>query len=370
MSRTNLTALLVSLLFLYLFVFDPAPLGWLSGRQTAGEAFWQPRMDGPEVLRLMLEARPLPLLGAVASLLLALLLRGWRWRVIAGALGPVPFGLVFHLSNIGYLANNLLPMRLGEVLRAGLLASRARLPLSGAMATVVLERLFDLIGILACLLGMLLLPPAAGRMAVEGARDSLGAFHALALPLSLGVGLLLVGLLALVAWREGLVRRMQGLIRSLTGREGRRPARWLGHFASGLEILRSPRMGLLLLLQTGLLLGCYLLSLRLMLAAYGLEGAALPLLAAHPFGSLLLLLVFVSLGYMIPAAPGALGTVQYFSALGLGLLGAATSPAQSFALANHLLTWLVLTLAGALALPALGLRWADLKLRSKEEPTP
>jgi len=364
MKRGSLIALLVSLFFLYLFVFDPSPSAWLAGRLDGRAAFLTSRLDWPVVGRLLVSLRPAPFLAAVGLLLLSLALRGWRWQVIIGGLGRVPYGLALHLSNLGYMANNLLPMRLGEVLRGGLLAGRGRLPLSGALATVVLERLFDMVGILSCLLGMLLLPPPVASGAAG--QGTLGAFRALALPLGVGAGALLAGLAALVIWRRPVVGRLHRLLEGLPGRFGARLVGWLDSFAGGLGILRSPWMSGLLLLQTALIYLCYIGSLAMMLAAYRLTGEALPGYAASSAGALLLLLVFVSLGYLIPAAPGAIGTVQYFTALGLGLLGAATSPAQSFALANHLLTWLVLTLAGGAALPALRLSWGDLARWKKE----
>lgn len=368
MNRGSLWALAVSLVFLYLFVYDPSPSAWLAGDLGAREAFLQSRLDWPVVGRLLITLDPLPLLGALGFLLLSLVLRGWRWKVIVDGLGPVPFRLTFHLTNLGYMANNLLPMRLGEVLRGGLLGVKGRLPLSGSFATIVLERVFDLIGVLACLMAMLLLPPAAGAEAGGATEGALGHFRTMAWPLGTGTGLLLATLTALVLWREPVVARLHRIFEGLPGRTGARLVGLLDSFAGGLGILRSPGMALLLL-QTALIIGCYLGSLALMLMAYRLQGDALPVFAQFPPGSLLLLLVFVSLGYMIPAAPGAIGTVQYFTALALGLLGAEASPAQSFALANHLLTWLVLTTAGLLALPALKLSWADLANWRKEGPS-
>jgi uncharacterized membrane protein YbhN (UPF0104 family) len=102
-----------------------------------------------------------------------------------------------------------------------------------------------------------------------------------------------------------------------------------------------------------------------MIHAYGMADD-LVLLQQAPMASLLLLLVFVSLGYMIPAAPGAFGTVQYFTALAMSLIGAGTEEAMSYALGNHLITWLLLTLMGLVALPLLGLRFGDV-MKWKED---
>ena len=142
-----------------------------------------------------------------------------------------------------------------------------------------------------------------------------------------------------------------------------RYVRYIGSGAvatAGLATLRSPARVAVLLLQTALLFMCYLASLWFMLDAFGLRADSLAALGADPLGSLLLILVFVTLGYMIPAAPGAIGTVQYFTAEALELLGAETSSAVGFALGNHLLTYVVLTLLGLLALIRLRLSFGDL----------
>lgn len=362
MKRRVALAVLVSLFFLYLLFCEPRPAAWLGGELGWREAFLGARLDWREVGRLLLDLRGLPFAGALAFLVLSLGLRAWRWRVIAGPLDRVPLARMFHLTNLGYMANNVLPMRLGEVLRAGALSARSRVALPGALATVVLERALDLIGALAVLLSMLALqhrlPPPAGG-APEAVRV-LARFEGLAPVLALGAGGALALLLALVVWRSDWLAAAERLLgRLLPARAARRLRRTADTFAAGLEILRSPGEALLLLGQTALIYGCYLGSLACMLGAYGLS-AVLPPGPGAPLAALLLLLVFVSLGYMIPAAPGAFGTAQYFTALALRLLGAGPEQALGFALGNHLITWLVLTLLGLAALPLLGLRLADL----------
>jgi uncharacterized membrane protein YbhN (UPF0104 family) len=164
----------------------------------------------------------------------------------------------------------------------------------------------------------------------------------------------------LVIWRQRFLGKLETLMRRmLPARVALRLIRLVHSFASGLDILRSPWEALLLLALTAALNACYLGSLGAMIYAYHL-GDILPAFQAAPLASLFLLLVFVSLGYMIPAAPGAFGTVQYFTAVAMGLLGANTEEAMSFALGNHLITWLLLTLLGLVALPLLKLSFTDL----------
>ncbi len=363
MRRHSALAVLISLFFLYLFAFQPQPGAWLHGSLDWRAAFFSSRVDWPQVGHLLLDLRPLPFLGALLCLVLSLVIRAWRWRVISSPLDRVPLLRMFHLTNLGYMANNLLPMRLGEVLRAGALSARSRIPLAGALATIVLERVLDMAGALVVLLLMLLLQGELFAVGTAGSADGLAMlsrFRGL-LPVLGGLTCLGLGLLAgLVIWRQRFLDLVEGLLlRFLPRKVANRLCGLFHSFARGLEILRSPWEALLLLVLTGLLNACYLASLGAMIHAYHL-GNVLPAFHAAPVASLLLLLVFVSLGYMIPAAPGAFGTVQYFTALAMGLLGAGTEQAMSFALGNHLITWLLLTLLGLLALPLLKLSFADL----------
>lgn len=363
MRRSSVLAVVVSLFFLYLFAFQPHPGAWLSGEASALEAFFSSRVDWRQVGHLLLDLRPWPFLLAVGCLVLSLVIRAWRWRVIAGPQDRVPLLRMFHLTNLGYMANNLLPMRLGEVLRAGALSARSRVPLSGALATIVLERVLDMAGALGVLLLMLLFQSRLFEVGSAGSVEGLAMlarFRGL-LPL---LGLLTSGALALLAglviWRQSFLGRVERLLqRLLPARAAARLVRLVHGFARGLDILRSPWEALLLLALTAALNACYLGSLGAMIHAYHL-GEVLPAFQSAPGACLLLLLVFVSLGYMIPAAPGAFGTVQYFTALAMGLLGAGTEEAMSFALGNHLITWLLLTSLGLVALPILKLSFADL----------
>jgi uncharacterized membrane protein YbhN (UPF0104 family) len=87
----------------------------------------------------------LPRLGAALALYaLATALRGERWlRLLRHAGMRLPRGDAYALTTVGYMGNNALPARAGDVLKAALTARRAQAPTTGALGTLVAERVLD-----------------------------------------------------------------------------------------------------------------------------------------------------------------------------------------------------------------------------------
>ncbi|HEY2432996.1 MAG TPA: lysylphosphatidylglycerol synthase transmembrane domain-containing protein [Vicinamibacterales bacterium] len=94
------------------------------------------------------EADPRLLATAVAVTMMTYMLRAFRWQYLLAPIGPTRFTVAFQTTVIGFAASFLLPGRPGEVLRPYLLAKREGLPPTAAFATIILERLLDLVTVL------------------------------------------------------------------------------------------------------------------------------------------------------------------------------------------------------------------------------
>src|ERR687892_1589157 len=88
------------------------------------------------------------LVAAVIATLATYLLRAFRWQYLLAPIGPTHFATAFRTTVIGFAASFLLPARAGEVIRPYLLARREGLKASAAFATIILERLLDLVTVL------------------------------------------------------------------------------------------------------------------------------------------------------------------------------------------------------------------------------
>ena len=86
---------------------------------------------------------------AILALLAFMILRAVRWRFMLNsgreAAGRTPYRQVFHVQNIGYMLNNLLPFRLGDVARAVLIGNVPPVTISQGLSTMVAERVLDLL---------------------------------------------------------------------------------------------------------------------------------------------------------------------------------------------------------------------------------
>ena len=83
------------------------------------------------------------LLPGVAVYFVGVWVRAWRWHYLLGPIKKIPTRTMFPITTIGYMGNNIYPARAGEVLRAVVLKRREQVPVSASLATIIVERIFD-----------------------------------------------------------------------------------------------------------------------------------------------------------------------------------------------------------------------------------
>ena len=264
-----------------------------------------------------------------------LLIRGLRWSVL---LPPRPDGTrVPTLRTIapllvGYLGNVVLPARLGEPIRAYLVARREHLdPLTSFGATVQ-ERVLDVVTL--ALLGL----AAALALDVEWWIVTLAA-------LASGAGVILVGLLVAV----GSVRVVD-ILASVLARFGlaQRTARlqhWARAFAGGLDRGRDLR-------RLGGALGLSLLAWLLDASIFWLVGRALGIDVGYP--AAVVIGAVAVLATAVPSAPGYVGTFELAATSAAVAMGVPQAEAVALALVAHAITAVPIALAGAAAVVLTG----------------
>ena len=287
-------------------------------------------------------ARPIPIAFAVILVLLTSLLRGWRWQTLLSPIARTSFWLPHDICAIGFLANNVLPARAGEVVRAGLMGRMAGISRSQVFATVLLERLCDLVGLIL----MLAIVPWLAPQALGGLTRWNAALLSVATVVLLAGGLGLTHrLLASDAVRRRVVR-MGGVV---------------GHITQGLidgfRVGASPMIVSVAVAQT---IGVWFLvglTFHAIAIAYDLplDGPARGLPSA------LALSAITGAGSLIPSLPGQIGTFHFFAKQGLELVstnGRALDPilADTYAVASHGLQYLTVNIVGVAALLHRGLR--------------
>jgi glycosyltransferase 2 family protein len=283
------------------------------------------RVDGEALLSAIGSANLLILSISLLTKIAVLSLNAMRTQILLLPLRRYGFFECFLPWLSGYVTDNLLPFRLGELVRIDLLARAGRISRSSTIAVVGLDRLIDLMSLL------VLLAIAAPILAVD-----LG--NANRLFMTSGV---VVACLATVLWLAlhptAVSRIVAVLVRPLRATA----QQWLvdkaQRFSEGLGALRSRTMVLSVLGVTFVARAVGVLSIQCWLWAFGLS---LPLYAP------LVILLFISVGTMIPSSPGFIGTFHVACAYALELMGVAPEIAASVAIAGHFVSTVPWTIVG------------------------
>ncbi len=274
------------------------------------------------------------LLGLVCYFL-GVWVRTWRWQVLLNPLKNISQRKLFPVVCIGYMGNNVYPARAGEVLRSILLKQKDDVPISGSLATIVVERLFDGITILALVFLnfrqlVQIAPDADWMRRIQTGSILVGAIF----------GVILLVFLAMVFLPKQTEAMSGWIINKLLPRKARpKVSDILNKFIDGLRVLRSPGQSLLVL---GLSMLVWILEGGLywgVMKALGLELS---------FMSLLLVEGVVNLVLLIPAAPGGLGTFDAAAKFMLALFGIPSELALGYALILRMALWIPITALGAL----------------------
>lgn len=246
----------------------------------------------------IMRARPEWLALSVATTFLNLAIRALRWQYLLEPLGHTTFGAAFRATAVGFAASSVLPARAGEVIRPYFLARTDKhghgMTATGAFATIILERLFDIIAVLVLLAFYVFVsgrdlartnPMTFAGLKWAGATAGAGAFAALLV------------LFVLAGDPQRLRETMERLERVLPSALAGLIARVAEKFARGLAAIRSPWRVLVALIW----------SFPLWLSiAVGIWAVAVAFQLAVPFTGSFLMIALLVLGVAVPT-PGFVG---------------------------------------------------------------
>jgi uncharacterized protein (TIRG00374 family) len=283
------------------------------------------------------------LLLALVATLATYVVRAVRWQYLLAPIGHTRFSIAFKATVIGFAASFLLPARAGEVIRPYLLARREGLSATAAFATVILERLLDLVVVL-LLFAAFVFTGAAGVVAVDPSRLARVTFGG---TLAAGGAVAALALLfALAGHPERIGRFVLRMERVLPQSLARAMARFVETFAQGLAVLRQPRR-----LAVALLLS---FPLWLSIAA-GIWLVSRAFHIAFPFPGAFLVMTILVVGVAMPT-PGAIGGFHAAYQIAVqSFFAAPTDPAIGAAIVLHAISFLPVTVLGVLFMIAEGL---------------
>jgi glycosyltransferase 2 family protein len=270
---------------------------------------------------------------AVVPFLVNLLLKIPRWALLYGDDAP-GWDTLFGAMNVGYAVNNLLPARLGEIVRAYWVRDRSSVGMVQSLSTVALERVCD--G-LALLLMLVLAAPTV-------------AFPAKLLGPAIVIGIVFVAILIGMAFFAYSASREEHPLSRLLQRL--ETGRWsvIGRMARdvmvGLQALRSRRAVVLIILYTVIIWGSNAVFVWLMVRAFHID---IPLTGG------VLLVAILNLGLTVPVSPGGIGVFDSLMVLILALYHVPRTPALAAALGLHVLSFAPVTIIGLIYLARTGI---------------
>lgn len=282
------------------------------------------------VWRALISADPLLILFAVAVNGLTYIIRTFRWRLLLSPIARLPYLPVLRAIIVGFATIFLLPARAGELIRPWMLSRETSVSASAAFATVIVERLFDLVAVLSLFTLWRVLPGPANAREIEGVTAAV-ILAAVAGLTALAATFLLAG----HAERVGAFANV--LTRFLPARAALAITGFIQKFARGLAIMRRP----------GPLLGALALSLSLW-ASIGLTTwlTSRAFGITFPFPASFLLSVFLVVGVAVPT-PGGIGGFHAAYAFAVTrLFDASQEQAVACAIVLHAVSFVPVTLVG------------------------
>jgi uncharacterized protein (TIRG00374 family) len=294
-------------------------------------------------------ADPLWFAASVLAATLTFPLRALRWRIfLSSSTSNQQFKPYWRAVAIGFMANNILPARAGEVVRAYAGTELIGVPFPSSLASIGVERIFDGV-ILVFFLAIAVASPAFPADAVVGHTSVASLARTMAV-LFAGA---LAGLIVMVRNKDRALPLMNRVLaRFLPERLATPAMRVLAHLVQGLGVLHSSHEMARVIIWTFALWGTNAASYVFGFWAFGIE--------LHP-GAAFVLQSVAAFGVAIPAAPGFFGVFEKISQAVLGIYGVSATLAFSFAIAIHMGWFVPITVIGLVELARSGLTLRQLR---------
>ncbi len=306
-------------------------------------------LDGlhlPDVWKALRTARYLWLIPGIIVYFGAVWARTWRWKYLLRPMKEISQKSLFPIVVIGYMGNNIYPFRAGEVIRAWVLRRNEGVSISGSLATIFIERIFDGLVMLIFVFAALPFAPVPTPFATIVIWMTILFFAALA-------GFIFLALKPDLARRLyqkvfAILFRNEKTNRDITGRADK--------FMDGLASLRSPRDLAMILISSIVIWLTETTKYTVVMQAFNFRVS---------FFVLMLMTAIVNLATTLPSSPGYVGTFDEPGIEILKVFGVEANIAAAYTFVLHAALWLPITLLGIYYMIRQGVKWGDFE-RARE----
>ncbi len=316
-----------------------------------GLFFWQ--VDLGDTWDALKDANYLWLIPAIAVYFIAVFFRTLRWHFLLRPLKSVSPGRLYPVVIVGYMANNLLPVRLGELVRSYFLGEREGVSKTATLATIILERVYDGVGLI--IIGLIVWPLLPVPDVLRDFSNDTGIPEALMVALVVLPFAVVLAVFVGIALSPRLGRAVVAFTLRLVPVRVRPPVEVLLHrFIEGLASLRSARRVATVLLLT---FPVWLTEA----AMYWIVMLGFDI--GQPFHGILLTASASNLATSVPSTAGGVGPFEYATRLTLEGLGETAEAAAAYAIVLHVALLAPVTVAGLAIMWAQNLRLGDIAKR-------
>jgi len=335
----------ISFGFLGLLVLNHQPTELMMGiREGNFEKILNPELHFSDMSNVFNQVEAFPLFIATLVSVALLVIRAVRWHYLLLPKYRIPFHPLFSATMIGFMANNVLPARAGEIVRAYVLSRKESIPASFTIATLAVERMFDVF----CILLMFSItfhlasyPPWVSHVGTAATVIFMG-FCILFLLVVVKPNLCVD---VLSRWSRILLKRYHSRIERI-----------VTSFVEGVGVLKSKKLvfiTLLLSIVHWLMFGWFI---QLGLTGFGVS---VPNIAPY------FVLSIICFGFAIPSSPGYIGTFQWFMEKSLSIYNVPKSLSFPFSIGIHLILFVPTTALGFIYFFKENLSWENLQKQSE-----
>lgn len=265
-----------------------------------------------ELTRALESCNYLYLLPMAGLSIILQIFKSLRWKIILNPVKKIRLAMVYYIHCIGFMGVNILPFRLGDLLRPYLMAKQEKISLSTSLATTVVERILDA-GVLFIFIVFAIIYAPLPQWIVTSGETALF-FIAV-----------FIAVFSLIIWRG------KGFLSKVTSIKVLKPFQEkvlniFDSFKKGFDIMPDKSAGANAVILSLLFWIIPVFNTYLLFFAFGMDLS---------FSAALTVFIVVSIGIMIPSAPGFIGNFQYFCILALALYGIDKSQALAFSIVLH-----------------------------------
>jgi glycosyltransferase 2 family protein len=325
--------------------------------------------DWNELWQAVAEAKWSWLLLSQVPLWVSFFTRAQRWSYIVRATGPARFRHLFSATQIGFLVNFVLPARMGELVRPLVLSRLTGRPFTQSLAMTALDRVADLVGLLAVMIvatlsfrptGDIHLPPAIWDEPLPAELIRTGAWGTLIV-----IILIVAALVLLYVNTRYALRLSDAVVGVFSQRAAAYVHGMLAHFAGGLDVFRSVGDLVKTCVFSLITWGCFLLAYQCAMEAFEI---------AAPWYTVFVMVAFLAVAISLPSAPGGFGLFQLAIVATFAVLALDVSYPKALALSlvAHVINLVPITIAGLYCLYRENLSFVSVtrqSVQTHEEPT-